>query len=170
MEPPQPETLFLQLLETDKDRLFRICRSYARDQAEAQDLFQETVLQIWKSLPTFRGQAQVRTWVYRITLNVCWQARHKSQKEQKKKVQLDSIRFENLPEVSAEPEKEAQLQALQACIQKLNEIDRSLVLLYLEDVPYKEIATVTGLTENHVAVKMKRIREKLFTCLQPTLC
>ncbi|WP_181304003.1 RNA polymerase sigma factor [Rufibacter sp. XAAS-G3-1] len=167
---PQVETLFLQLLQTDKERMYRICRSYAQDPIEAQDLFQETVLQVWKSWPTFRGEAQVRTWVYRITLNVCLQARHKSQKQQKRTRSLDSIQFANLPEAPPEPEKEAQLQALHACIQKLNDADRSLVLLYLEDLPYKDIAAVTGLTENHVAVKMKRIREKLFTCLSPAPC
>lgn len=164
------ETLFLHHLETDKERIFRICRSYAKDHQEAQDLFQETVLQIWKSWATFRGEAQVRTWVYRITLNVCLEARHKSRKAQKRTRPLDSIQFMNLPEAPPEPEKEAQLQALHACIQKLNDTDRSIVLLYLEDLPYKEIAAVTGLTENHVAVKMKRIREKLFTCLSPAVC
>ncbi|MFB9864571.1 RNA polymerase sigma factor [Rufibacter immobilis] len=169
MEPPL-ETLFLELLHTQKERLYRICQAYARNHEEAQDLFQETVLQIWKSLPTFRGQAQVQTWAYRITLNVCLQARHKIKREQKQTRPLDSIQFANLPATPPEPEQEAQLQALRACIQKLPETDRSLVLLYLEDLPYKEIAAVTGLTENHVAVKMKRIREKLFTCLQPTLC
>ncbi|WP_205499926.1 RNA polymerase sigma factor [Rufibacter psychrotolerans] len=168
--PHAVELLFLELLETDKERIFRICRSYAQDPEQAQDLFQETVLQIWKSLPTFRGQAQVRTWVYRVTLNVCLQARHKSQREKRQTVRLEGVQFQNLPQAPAEPDQAEQLQALHACIQKLNDTDRSLVLLYLEDLPYKEIAAVTGLTENHVAVKMKRIREKLFTCLQPTLC
>jgi RNA polymerase sigma-70 factor (ECF subfamily) len=168
--PPDLETLFLQTLETDKERIFRICRSYAQDHQEAQDLFQETVLQIWRSLPTFRGEAQVHTWAYRITLNVCLQARHKSKKAQQRTRTLDSIQFADLPDVPPDPETEARLQALHACIQKLNESDRSLVLLYLEDLPYKDIAAVTGLTENHVAVKMKRIRERLFTCLSPAPC
>ncbi|WP_225986363.1 RNA polymerase sigma factor [Rufibacter sp. LB8] len=164
------ETLFLDLLETDKHRIFRICRSFAPDPEAAQDLFQETVLQLWKSLPTFRGEAHIRTWVYRVTLNVCLQGRHQYKRQQRQTVHLDSIQFGNVPEVTPDPDQEARLQALHTCIQKLNETDRSLVLLYLEDLPYKEIATVTGLSENHVAVKMKRIREKLFTCLQPALC
>ncbi|GAB2532538.1 RNA polymerase sigma factor [Rufibacter soli] len=165
------ETLFLQLLQSNKDRMFRICRSYAPDHQAAQDLFQETVLQLWKALPGFRGEAQVQTWVYRVTLNVCLQARLRHQKDQRRTKSLgDSLQFLELPQEAPDPYTEERLQALHACIQKLNESDRSLVLLYLEDLPYKEIASVTGLSENHVAVKMKRIREKLFTCLSPALC
>ncbi|AKQ44995.1 RNA polymerase [Rufibacter radiotolerans] len=164
------ETTFLQLLHSNQDRIYRVCRSYAPDHQAAQDLFQETVLQLWKSLATFRGEAQLQTWVYRVTLNVCLQARLRYQNDQKRTRHLDSIQFLNLPQETPDPATEERLKALHHCIQKLNDSDRSLVLLYLEDLPYREIATVTGLTENHVAVKMKRIREKLFTCLSPALC
>ncbi|QCR21255.1 RNA polymerase sigma factor [Pontibacter sp. SGAir0037] len=161
------ETRFLNILDSDKERIFRICRTYASDADDAHDIFQEVVLQIWKALPDFKGLADVRTWVYRITLNVCLRSNYKLQKRKKKHVQFDSVTLENVEDPLPDmPGQEAAFAALYACIQQLNETDRSIVLLFLEDLPYKEIAAITGLTENHVSVKIKRIKIKLSTCIK----
>ncbi len=159
------------MLEENKDVIFRMCSSYARGHEEAEDIFQEVLLNLWKALPGFRNEAAVTTWVYRITLNVCLRARHLAGKKEKRFVKLESLQLQNLEAtLAAEPESTG-FSDLYACIKKLSDTDKSLILLFLEDLSYKEIATITGITENYVAVKIKRIKSKLLNCLKPAkLC
>ncbi len=152
------------MLQANKEVLFRICNSYAASHAEAEDIFQEVLLNIWKALPTFEEKASINTWVYRICLNVCLRAKTVEAKKQKHFLHLDGISLHNIREPTASQDLEA-FSELYACIHKLEGTDKSVILLFLEDLSYKEIAGITGLTENHVAVKIKRIRTKLFTCL-----
>lgn len=159
---------FQQLLEENKDSIYRICRIYAVAPVGPEDLFQEVVYQLWKSLPNFRGKSSASTWVYRVALNVCYQAKLKYNRSNSKTVHLEAIQFApaaTLPD----QHQQAQYQALYECISSLKEADQSIVILYLEDLPYRQIAQITGLTENHVAVKMKRIRERLFGCISRKL-
>lgn len=164
----QQETVFTDIIEAHKEKIFRICRIYAVAPVEPQDLFQEVVFQIWKSLSSFKGESQMGTWVYKIALNVCYSSKLKLNRKNQLTDRMDAIQFiaEKQPESEAE---QARYQALRDCITKLDQVDRTLVVLYLEELPYKEIAAVTGLTENHVAVKMKRIRKRLFECITQKL-
>jgi RNA polymerase sigma factor (sigma-70 family) len=165
----ETEAYFLDTLESNKDKLFRICRSYSSSQEEASDLFQEMLLNVWKSLPSFKGESALGTWMYCITLNVCLRTKQKLERTNKLRIRLSSISLANLPESDMTREDELQYQKLRNCIDKLEGIDKSIILLYLEDLVYKEIGNVLGISENHVAVKMKRIKNKLLTCinLQP---
>ena len=159
---------FEQILEDNKHKIYRICKIYAVSPIEPQDLFQEVVFQIWKSYATFKGTSSVSTWIYKISLNVCLRSKMKLEKKNDKTVRLESIQFlapKNIPDES-EQEK---YQFLRDCISTLNESDTSIIILYLEDLSYKEIASITGLTDNHIAVKMKRIRKRLFDCITPKL-
>jgi RNA polymerase sigma-70 factor (ECF subfamily) len=160
------ETVFLKTVEVNKDRIFRICRSYSVDSDDAKDLFQEVLLNLWKSLPSFKYQSNINTWVYRITINVCLRAKQFTDKKQKQFVRLESINFAIIEDTIDPSENEKLFQKLSECIKKLEGIDKSIILLHLEDIPYKEIANVFGLSENHVAVKIKRIKSKLLTCLK----
>ena len=160
------EVIFLTTVEANKDRMYRICRSYSIDTDDAKDLFQEVLLNIWKSLPSFKNQSNIATWVYRITINVCLRAKQFSDKKQKHFVRLDGVKFENIEDTIVTSEKEKLFQKLSECIKKLEGIDKSIILLHLEDLPYKEIAHIFGLSENHVAVKIKRIKNKLLNCLK----
>jgi RNA polymerase sigma-70 factor (ECF subfamily) len=162
----QKDEVFIDLLTRNKDRLFRICKSYTYSIDEAKDLYQEVLLNIWKSLNAFKGESGIDTWVFRICLNICLRAKEYSVKKETHLVRLDSIHYQNIPEQKCE-NKEAQIQALYHCISMLEGTDKSIILLYLEDQSYKEIATIVGLSENHVAVKIKRIKNKLLTCLKP---
>lgn len=164
------EELFLTALESYKDRLYRVCKSYTNGSDEAQDLFQDVVLNVWKSLPSFNGQSALSTWMYRVALNVCLQARYKHNQKQARTLRLESIHLEQMPSEEFGAEEEERYKALHQCIQQLNDSDKSVIILFLEDLPYKDIADVTGLTENHVAVKIKRIKTKLFTCITTELC
>jgi len=158
---------FEDVLENNKEKVYRICKIYAVAPIEPQDLFQEVVFQIWKSLPSFKGNSGIDTWVYKIALNVGQRSKLKLEKQNDKVIRLESILF--TPVVTDDHSQEERYQALRECIDLLNESDQSLMVLYLEDLPYKEIAVITGLTENHIAVKMKRIRQLLFECITPKL-
>lgn len=159
---------FEQVLETNKETIYRICRIYAVSPVEPQDLFQEVVYQIWKSLNSFKGNSNINTWVYRIALNVCMRSKLKLEKKREKTVRFDAIQFKASDD-SLNDEDDEKYKLLKACISTLNESDTSIIVLYLEDIPYKQIAEITGLNENHIAVKMKRIRKKLFDCINPKL-
>lgn len=158
------EPTFIQILEDNKDKIYRICRIYAVSPVEPQDLFQEVVFQVWKSFSTFKGKSSISTWIYKIALNVCYRSKMKLEKNSSKMVRLESIQFEPAESIPDKSQEE-KYQALHDCISSLNESDQSIVILYLEELPYKEIAAITGLTENHIAVKMKRIRKMLFDCI-----
>ena len=164
----QTEGTFEEILEDNKERIYRICRVYAVYPIEPQDLFQEVVYQVWKSFSSFEGKSSISTWIYKIALNVGHRSRMRLERNNGKTVRLESIQF--IPAESAPDElQQEKYQALHDCISSLNESDQSIMILSLEELPYKEIATVTGLTENHVAVKMKRIRQVLFDCITPKL-
>ena len=160
----QLEQSFIQIIEENKDRIYRICKIYAVTPIEPQDLFQEVVIQVWKSLSTFKGKSSISTWIYKVALNVCYSSKMKLEKSNNNTVRLESIQF--VPsENTLDKSQQEKFQALQACISSLNKIDKSIVILYLEVLPYKEISAITGLTENHIAVKMKRIRKTLLKCI-----
>lgn len=162
------EVNFEQLLEKNKHKIFRICRIYAVSPIEPQDLFQEVVIQIWKSLDSYTGKSSIDTWVYKITINVCLRSKLKLAKSNDKTDRFESIHFTPVEKEIDESEEE-KFRFLKECITTLNETDSSLIVLYLDDLSYKEIAAITGLSENHVAVKMKRIRKKLFECITPKI-
>jgi len=160
----QVELTFEQILEGNKEKIYRICRIYAVSPIEPQDLFQDVVFQVWKSFSTFKGKSSISTWIYKIALNVCYRSKMKLEKNNSKVVRIDSMQFEPAESTLDKSEQE-KYQALHDCISSLNESDRAIVILYLDELPYKEIAEITGLTENHIAVKMKRIRKMLFDCI-----
>jgi RNA polymerase sigma factor (sigma-70 family) len=161
----EKEAAFLDALERSKNKLFRICKSYSSSSEEAADLFQEMLFNAWKSLPSFKGESALDTWMYRITLNTCLRLKQKLDKKNKLQIRLSGVSLANLSEHETAREDEAQYQKLRTCIDKLEGTDKSIILLYLEDLSYKEIGNVLGISENHVAVKMKRIKNKLLTCI-----
>ncbi|MFC2186257.1 RNA polymerase sigma factor [Fulvivirgaceae bacterium LMO-SS25] len=156
---------FIEILESNKDMILRICGAYASDLAEKQDLFQEVTIAIWKSLPSFQSNSSVSTWIYRIALNTCIRLSLRNKKSKMETVKLTSVHLENLYKESHNQEHETQFTKLQSCIQQLQEPDRSIVLLHLEELSHKEIAEIIGISENHVAVKMKRAKVKLLNCM-----
>lgn len=155
------EEKFLEELEVHKDSLWRICSVYAIDSEMAKDYFQESVLNIWKSLPSFNGKSSLKTWMYRITINVCLGLEKK-----RKKVKLEFIEFfEDKSVIEKEKKSDSNLNQLRMCVSKLDTSNKTIISLYLEELPYKEIANISGLTENHIAVKIKRIKKKLLNCI-----
>lgn len=154
---------FEDVIKKNKNSIYRICKAYAVSPYEPMDLFQEVTFHIWKSYEKFRGESSVSTWVYRIALNVCMQMKHKHEKANSLTTRLDAIEvIENKPTNQQDAD---QFKMLKNCIDQLNESDRSIIVLYLESLSYKEIGNIIGITENHVAVKIKRIKSKLLECM-----
>jgi len=168
MPKQKKDKYFEEILERNKHKIFRICNIYAIPPIEAQDLFQEVVYQIWKSLDTFKSNSSIDTWIYKISINVCLRSKMKLDKNYSKTDRLESIHFTPIEE-EIDISEQKKFKYLKECISTLNETDTSLTVLYLDDLSYKEIAGITGLSENHIAVKMKRIRKKLFECITPKI-
>jgi len=168
MSKRKNDDYFEQTLERNKYKIYRICNIYAVTPIEPQDLFQEVVFQIWKSLDKFKGKSSIDTWVYKIAINVCLRSKMKFDKSNNKTDRFESIHFTPI-EKEIDASEQEKFAYLKECISILNETDTSLVVLYLDDLSYKEIAIITGLSENHIAVKMKRIRKKLFECITPKI-
>ena len=159
------ESTFLTALEQNQEKLLRVCSVYAKDDEDKKDLFQEVLINIWQSLPAFEAKSSLSTWMFRITLNVCLRMQTKLEKKQSGFKTMDSITIDNVRVEEKGDEQNHQLVHLKNCIKKLNEADKAAITLYLEELPYKEISDITGLTENNVAVKIKRIKEKLLNCM-----
>ena len=150
------ERLFHELFTDNQSRIQRLCYGYLGPCGEVEDLFQEIMVNVWNSLPCFRGEARPSTWLYRIAVNTALIYRRKRRVT------------EPLPEVrdpACSPhqnlEDEERLTALRAAIATLQDQDRVVVTLLLEGLSYKEISEITGLTVNYVGVKISRIKQVL---------
>ena len=139
--------------------LHKVCRLYCFTEHDRQDLFQEIIVQLWRSYPRFRGEAKFSTWLYRIALNTAISNLRKT------KGRIASVDPANLPvgiqDIQYGKEKEEQLQQLYAAIGQLTEVEKALVMLYLEDRSYEEMEEILGIPQNNLRVKMNRIKEKL---------
>jgi len=160
------EATFLSGLEQNKQRLLRICFSYSDNEEDRKDLFQEVLINIWKSMPSFKGDAKISTWMYRVTLNVCLNSRTKLNRKKKRFVNMDSVELSRYGGAAESTIESQEVVNLRSCISTLNEVEAGIITLYLEELPYREIAQIIGITENHVAVKIKRIKNKLLNCIK----
>lgn len=137
--------------------IIKICRAYTNSEADFEDYYQEVCLQIWRSRNNFKEKSQWSTWVYRIALNVCLTLL-KSEKRRKEKA------TETLPNLASEHNQafsNESLNYLFEAIRQLSEIDRAVILLYLEEKPYPEIAEIMGTNANNIGVRITRIKERL---------
>jgi RNA polymerase sigma-70 factor (ECF subfamily) len=132
---------------------------YESDREARNDLFQEIVLQLWKSFHSFRGEAKITTWMYRIALNTAISGYRKRNRHIRTE-DLNEAHF-NISETGSVDDSEENGQRLQAAIRQLSEIERAMIMMALEEIPYEEIAETIGITQNNVRVRMNRIREKL---------
>ncbi len=133
-----------------------LCRAYSRDEESLKDLVQEVTLQLWRSHKSFKGNSQLSTWVYRVTLNVCLS----HSKKLKRKPDTISLDYGISKSEEIDPEKE-QIEKLYHGIRQLKESDRAIILLYLEDKSYKEMSDILGITVSNVGVKVNRLKERL---------
>jgi RNA polymerase sigma-70 factor (ECF subfamily) len=136
-----------------------VCNIYCDDQDDRNDLFQEIVAQLWKSFPSFREESKFSTWMYRVALNTAIT----SFKKTKRRPDQNRLTFENLQikDEHYDAETEDEIKNLHKAVAQLTGVEKSIVLLFLENKKYEEIAEITGITQNYVRVKMNRIKKKL---------
>jgi RNA polymerase sigma-70 factor (ECF subfamily) len=152
---------FLDILNNHRGLIYKVCNLYCSDPEDRKDLFQETVFQVWKSLGNFRGESALSTWMYRIALNTAITHFRKD----KRSINSVSINGIDIPDINENDEKEELLKQLFAAIEDLDKIDKSIVLLYLEEKSYEVISEITGLTKSNVGVRLNRIKTKLSNTL-----
>ena len=145
-------------LEQHKTLVFKVVRSFAFSKAEREDLFQEILIQIWRSIPGFKKQSALTTWLYRVSLNTALSWSRKERKYSDSRQSLEQN--EQLLQVSEKPLDE-RIHWLYEEISKLNEIDRSLILLLLDGFSYREMSGILGISESNVGVKINRIKKYL---------
>ena len=151
------EIAFREVFEANSKKIFHLCYGYAGDHDAANDLLQETFLKVWQNLEKFRNQAMISTWIYRIAVNTCL-TYLRSEKRQAKDELTDQLMETHAEEFSAKNE---QVALLYKCISKLEESERIIITMVLDEVPYAEIAEISGISEGNLRVKIHRIKLKL---------
>ncbi len=150
---------FKELIGQHKGILFKVARTYCQDDDDRQDLVQEMMIQIWKSFQGYDDSYKISTWLYRICLNVAISFYRKNAARKASYMplheQITSPPDEDLPE------KELQLKALERFIGELQDLDKALILLYLEDKSHAEISDILGISVSNVSTKVGRIKTKL---------
>jgi len=163
--PTKHEQKFLTLVRENDGRLRHICRVYARDVEARKDLYQDMMFQLWRSLPSFAGASSIDTWVYRVALNTA--LTHTRRRSVRVETRLEDEHLETadlgapLDAADETLELGEQSERLYAAIDRLGDVDRMLVTMYLDDRSYREMAEVIGISESHVGVKLHRIKKSL---------
>ncbi|MGE0076888.1 MAG: RNA polymerase sigma factor [Bacteroidales bacterium] len=154
---------FKQIVEQNKTRILRICRFYAPSEEDCKDMYQEVLINVWKSLDKFKGNSEIGTWIYRITVNTSLTFAGKQYKRMKLNVDIETSNLKGLLDDDKDEAmiKESRLHDLQIHLNQLTVIDKALMGLVLEGLSTKEISDVIGITEPNVRVKIHRIKEDL---------
>jgi len=157
---------FEGLYKIHKDKIYRLCLGFVKEKELANDLFQEILIKIWRHLESFKGESEISTWIFRIAYNTALTFSDREKKKDEKQIEipanLDLIDPENYSQ-----EQEIRIQMLYEAINELPELDRVIATLLLENTPYKDIAEISGISENYVAVKVNRIKASLTQKLNP---
>ncbi|MBE2273305.1 MAG: sigma-70 family RNA polymerase sigma factor [Flavobacteriales bacterium] len=152
------EKEFSQLIKDNQGLIIKVSRLYTNSIEDEQDLFQEIVLQLWRSYDTFKGQSKISTWMYRVALNTAITLFRKKTKSP----QTDELQdFHYKDFVEDDEEKQQQISTLYKVIKMLPNVERAIVTMYLDDLPYKDIAENLGITEVNARVKMNRLKKTL---------
>ena len=147
---------FARIVKEHKGTIYTVCYMFSKDEDEVADLFQDILVNLWKGFSKFRGESNIKTWIYRVSLNTCISS------DRKKKRKGETVPLDmniNLFDDSQEDMK--QVRMLQNRISRLGPFDRAIVLLWLENLSYDEIGAVVGITAKNVSVRLFRIKEQL---------
>lgn len=162
------EETFKHIITDHNGILYKIARSYASEQADFDDLYQEILVQLWQSFPRFEGKAKVSTWIYRVALNTALTFT----KKKKRKLATSQVTAwiadtveDSASQLAFEKAQQKRIDLLYLCINELAKEERALILLHLEGKSYEESAEIMGITSNYVGVKIMRIKKRLFTLL-----
>lgn len=148
---------FEQMVRANRSTIYTVCYMFSNDQDEVADLFQEVLINLWKSMPSHEKLINVRSWVYRVSLNVCISLDRKKRRNKTVPLTMDINPYE---EVESN-HNSRQMDMLRRRIAKLGQFDRAIILLWLENMSYEEIAAIMGITVKNVSVRLYRIKEEL---------
>lgn len=148
------EDEFIESINPYQPVIYKVCLMYANDNDELSDLFQESLLNLWIAYPKYRSECKISTWVYRISLNTCISDLRKKSKMQLVPLHTDLNVYEDC-------EKDQHLKEMYGLIKQLNKLDRALILLWLDEKSYEEIASIMQLSKSNVSVRICRIKDKL---------
>mgnify|MGYP001295623872 CR=1 FL=1 len=152
----QDKEYFAQLVKENKSTIYTVCYMFSRNEEEVNDLFQETLINMWKGIDSFREESKISTWIYRVALNTCLLQERKKKKEVQKVPLSMNVNFFEDEDTSSQ-----QVRQLHQRINKLGLVDRAIVMLWLEGTSYDEIGEVMGISAQNVGIKLFRIKEQL---------
>ena len=152
----EKELEFNRIVKANKAAIFTVCYLFSKDQDEVNDLFQETLINLWRGFNGFQGKCDVKTWIWRVSLNTCLTF------ERKKKRRVDTLPLTMDINLFTDTDDDTrQVQMLYRRINKLGMLDRAIILLWLENMSYEEIGEIIGISTKNVSVKLVRIKEQL---------
>jgi RNA polymerase sigma-70 factor (ECF subfamily) len=149
------EQEFEQLVRTHKATIYAVCYLFSKDQDEVADLFQECLINLWKSWAGYEGRSDVKTWIYRVSLNVCVSLDRKRKRHSTVPLTMDINPYDE------DNQNSQQMERLRQRINQLPPYDRAIVLLWLENISYEEIGAIVGITAKNVSVRLVHIKEQL---------
>ena len=149
------EKRFAQTVAEHKSTIYTVCYMFSKDEDEVNDLFQETLVNLWKGFEGFEQRSDIKTWIYRIALNTCISQDRKKRRAATVRLTMDINLFED------QDKDTRQVDMLHKRISKLKPFDRAIVLLWLENLSYEEIGQIVGISETNVSVRLYRIKEQL---------
>lgn len=149
------EQEFAKMVKAHKSTIYTVCYMFSNNEEEVADLFQEVLIRVWRGLPSFNGQSDVKTWIYRIALNTCISIDRKKKRHSKTELSMSINLFED------KDKETEQVNILHNRINRLLPLDRAIVLLWLENISYDEIGAIIGISAKNVSVRLVRIREQL---------
>lgn len=151
------ESEFTRTVREHRSTIYTVCYMFSKDQDEVADLFQEVLINLWKSFISFEGRADVRSWIYRVSLNVCISIDRKKKRHKTIPLTMDINPFEE----TETNNNSRQMDMLRQRIAKLPQFDRAIILLWLENMSYEEIGMIVGISAKNVSVRLFRIKEQL---------
>lgn len=157
------EQEFVKLIKDNQGLIIKVSRLYTNTRDDEEDLFQEIVLQLWRSYDNFRGQSKITTWMYRVALNTAITLFRKKNKSPQTD-EIQEFHYQNFAD--DEGENHQQITLLYKVIKMLPKVERAIVMMYLDDVPYRDIAENLGITEVNARVKMNRLKKTLKQLMQ----
>lgn len=149
------ERQFADIVRQHKSSIYSVCYMFAKDADEADDLFQEVLINLWKGMDSFRHESKISTWIWRVSFNTCISADRKKKRKKEVRLSMDVNLFESPDEDSR------QIRMLHERIHRLQPFDRAIVMLWLEGISYEEIGAIVGISVKNVSVRLVRIKEML---------
>lgn len=149
------ERQFADIVRQHKSSIYSVCYMFAKDADEADDLFQEVLINLWKGMDSFRHESKINTWIWRVSFNTCISADRKKKRKKEVRLSMDVNLFESPDEDSR------QIRMLHERIHRLQPFDRAIVMLWLEGISYEEIGAIVGISVKNVSVRLVRIKEML---------